>query len=130
MTYEDGTVEWLDLNKEKIRLYAQGQHNGVGGGAGFGGGWGAARDDPQAYAIKLQKVGRLVWAKSGEHPWWPAELCLPALEDLLEALPSKSRTRQLCVLYFGETQYDILPTSCIVPFDPYVPLLSRGFFRI
>jgi hypothetical protein len=66
-------------------------------------------------ARRAPQVGKLVWAKSGEHPWWPAELCLPALDDLLEALPAKSRTRQLCVLYFGETQCVCVAASRIDP---------------
>ena len=71
--------------------------------------------------LSVQKLGVLVWAKSGAHPWWPGELCLPAATKFMEALPpprpGARMPRQRMVIYFGENQFDILPENAVVPLE-------------
>lgn len=99
-----GKVAWVDLTKERYRPAEPPQKRQKKG------------------EISVQKLGILVWAKSGEHPWWPAELCLPTTDRILESLPPPSKKQpQTCrknfVYYFGETQYDILDVADVVLFD-------------
>lgn len=91
--YDDGHSEWIDLATKFKYL-----------------------DNDNS--ISVQKLGILVWGKTGKHPWWPAELCIPAADDLLDAVPPDDNQGPVqFVFYFGETQYDILPVKDVVPFS-------------
>jgi len=100
--YDDGQTEWMDVSKERYRVL------------------GPAAASAGAL-ISVQKLGILVWAKSNAHPWWPAELCLPAADRFVESLPPpkshKPSPKKHFVFYFGETQYDILDVANVVPLD-------------
>ena len=37
--------------------------------------------------FSCQKLGVLVWAKTGKYPWWPAETCLLAVDELTKHFP-------------------------------------------
>lgn len=128
--YDDGQTEWLDLSKERFRVVGPGssQPDVPGGSSSCGGAKKQRRGNisqPKAAGndafISVQKLGILVWAKSGAHPWWPAELCLPAADCFVESLPPPSkpdkRRKKHFVFYFGETQYDILDVANVLPFD-------------
>ena len=105
--YDDGHSEWLDLAKPQTVFRIVGSSTFSGG---------AAPDDS---LLSVQKLGVLVWGKSGAHPWWPGELCLPAATKFLEALPpprpGARMPRQRMIIYFGEDQFDILPENAVVP---------------
>ena len=105
--YDDGHSEWLDLAKPQTVFRIVGSSTFSGG---------AAPDDS---LLIVQKLGVLVWGKSGAHPWWPGELCLPAATKFLEALPpprpGARMPRQRMIIYFGEDQFDILPENAVVP---------------
>ena len=106
--YDDGHSEWLDLNRPQT-VYR------IVGSSTF------SDNKPQQddSLLSVQKLGVLVWAKSGAHPWWPGELCLPAATKFMEALPpprpGARMPRQRMVIYFGENQFDILPENAVVP---------------
>lgn len=84
---------------------------------------------PTAANFSCHKLGKLVWAKSGSHPWWPAELCILVLDELVEAFPPTGVSwnkgyRKCMVLYFnnGEAEFDLLsPHTAVVPYDPEFP---------
>eukprot|EP00629_Pelagomonadales_sp_RCC1024_P000481 CAMPEP_0119262898 /NCGR_PEP_ID=MMETSP1329-20130426/2461_1 /TAXON_ID=114041 /ORGANISM="Genus nov. species nov., Strain RCC1024" /LENGTH=535 /DNA_ID=CAMNT_0007262579 /DNA_START=279 /DNA_END=1882 /DNA_ORIENTATION=+ len=109
--YDDGHVEWLELANPHIKYRVLGSSS-------------ATVDAPglASALISVQKLGILVWAKSGAHPWWPAELCLPTATRFLDALPpprgpgGPRAQHKKMVIYFGDTQYDILDTVSVVPF--------------
>jgi len=159
------------------------QHAQNGGGASSSA---AAKQPPapeqppsESSTLSLQKLATVVWAKSGAHPWWPAELCLPAADKLVAALPppadhderrkepsaaehakhNKKPAARGCskkpggfsaaaaakggaassrgakarlantgtpagkshnfVVFFGDTQYDVLETSLVAPFEQF-----------
>ena len=107
--YDDGHVEWLELAnpRNKYRLLGSSKGGDAASGAG-----GTNRKAPGADdVISVQKLGIVVWGKSGAHPWWPAELCLPAATKFLDALPpprdyskkGSQTNRQKMVIYFGDT---------------------------
>ena len=108
--YDDGHSEWLDLNRPQT-VYR------IVGSSTF------SDNKPQQddSLLSVQKLGVLVWAKSGAHPWWPGELCLPAATKFMEALPpprpGARMPRQRMVIYFGENQFDILPENAVVPLE-------------
>uniref|UniRef100_A0A7S3JTR2 PWWP domain-containing protein n=1 Tax=Aureoumbra lagunensis TaxID=44058 RepID=A0A7S3JTR2_9STRA len=77
-------------------------------------------------SLVCHRLGKLVWAKSGSHPWWPGELAIIDKEALFEAMPptAPKLQRRLIVLYFGETQYDLFTpgiAKTITDFDPKNP---------
>lgn len=127
--YDDGQTEWIDLSKERFRIIGPGSPRAAVPGSSSGS---SAKKQRRANIsrskaagneafISVQKLGILVWAKSGTHPWWPAELCLPAADCFVESLPPPSkldkRRKKHFVFYFGETQYDILDVTNVLPFD-------------
>mmetsp|Transcript_32728 Transcript_32728/g.101305 ORF Transcript_32728/g.101305 Transcript_32728/m.101305 type:complete len:323 (-) Transcript_32728:36-1004(-) len=74
--------------------------------------------------LSCQRLGVLVWARSAGHARWPAEICLLAVEDLEKNYPAKgagSKHELSMVLYFGETQFDMLPPDALEPFDVAEP---------
>ena len=65
------------------------------------------------------RLGNLIMAQSLQHPWWPAELCIPAASHIVKLCPpiikaatySKvawSSSRQVLVLFFGDTSFDLI----------------------
>ena len=122
--YEDDTSEWLLLADHTVRfLDARGDPDAARDGDGDAPLPHTSSKDVDAFSC--QKLGKLVWAKSGAHPWWPAEICLLAVEELRAAIPfrhSDKATRKCMVLYFGETQFDMLkPGTNVMSFDPNQP---------
>lgn len=91
--------------------------------------------EAESYNFSCHKLGKLVWAKSGSHPWWPAELCLLVLDELVEAFPSTGAPwskgyRKCMVLYFnnGEAEFDLLsPHTFVVPFSSDKPSVPSRF---
>ena len=77
--YEDGESEWLTLSENSVRFPD-----------------GDVVLSPQQQTRKVcepingfscQKLGVLVWAKTGKYPWWPAETCLLAVDELTKHFP-------------------------------------------
>uniref|UniRef100_A0A7S1TNL7 PWWP domain-containing protein n=1 Tax=Phaeomonas parva TaxID=124430 RepID=A0A7S1TNL7_9STRA len=98
LRYAPDDEEWIDLHTEPFTF---------------------AIDEKGTPVQLIQRIGRIVVAKAANSPWWPAEICLPCTStlddfedagraDRLAGLPSEAR---VMVLYFGEDQYDVLPSS-------------------
>ena len=77
--YEDGESEWLTLSENSVRFPD-----------------GDVVLSPQQQPRKVcepingfscQKLGVLLWAKTGKYPWWPAETCLLAVDELTKHFP-------------------------------------------
>jgi len=104
--YDDGHSEWLDLNRPQTVYRIVGSST-----------FSDHKPQQDDSLLSVQKLGVLVWAKSGAHPWWPGELCLPAATKFMEALPpprpGARMPRQRMVIYFGENQFDILPENAV-----------------
>ena len=111
-------VEWLELSSPRNRYRVLGS-SALGPDR--------AVDDAM---LSVQKLGIVVWAKSGAHPWWPAELCLPAATKFLDALPPPRPggrvNRQQMVIYFGDAQFDILDAAAVVPFASRPKPVGKG----
>ena len=71
--------------------------------------------------LRKLSVETVTWYRS--HPWWPGELCLLALDELIDAVPTltSSLRRKVMVLYFGELQFDLLLPHQTAPFEPLAP---------
>jgi len=99
--YADGTLEKLSLDKEMVKLEPK---------------------EVTGTCLTL-RTGQMVWAKANKHPWWPAEVVLPGVSQLVSILPppaSKQPFRSfpnIMVLYSGESQYDLLKPSSIERFS-------------
>ena len=65
--------------------------------------------------LSLRRLGLVLWAKSGNHPWWPAEVAIPTSSCLNDAFPDSPLPHHF-VIYFGEHQYDLLEASFLQPF--------------
>ena len=120
--YDDGTSEWIRLADHAVRLATGDAAVGAPhAGDGDGG------DDAAAGGVSCQKLGMLVWAKSGAYPWWPGEVCLQTVDEIMDAFPpgaggDGAHARKCTVLYFGETQFDMVePESRVRPFDAANP---------
>jgi hypothetical protein len=77
--YEDGESEWLVLAENSVRF----PDNDV---------VLSPTQQPRKVCepvngFSCQKLGVLVWAKTGKYPWWPAETCLLAVDELTKHFP-------------------------------------------
>ena len=109
--YDDGESEWLVLSENAVRFCED-----------------AAAPKKKAIepvnGFSCQRLGVLVWAKTGKYPWWPAETCLLSVEELTKHFPpnpsGQSRTaaaETTMVLYFGDVQMDAVGPDNVAPFS-------------
>jgi len=114
--YEDGESEWLTLAENSVRF----PDNDV-----------VLSPTQQTRKVcepingfSCQKLGVLVWAKTGKYPWWPAETCLLAVDELTKHFPPNPLGQQrgdaketTMVLYFGDVQMDAVDADHVAPYS-------------
>lgn len=79
----------------------------------------------------LHRMGKLVWARSPKHPWWPAEAAVPSQAQLLDIVPPTRTQRCQPVIYMSDTDnvdFDVLDLERVAPYDLAAPTarLSKG----
>ena len=114
--YEDGESEWLTLSENSVRF----PDNDV---------VLSPTQQPRKVCepingFSCQKLGVLVWAKTGKYPWWPAETCLLAVDELTKHFPPNPLGQQrgdaketTMVLYFGDVQMDAVDADHVAPYS-------------
>ena len=129
--YDDGTAEWLKLADHGVRFLKDDDAAASSAVSAKASNATSPRSNAESSTadteagFSCQKLGKLVWAKSGDYPWWPGEICLLAVGELRGAFPPKgpsAATAKSMVLYFGETQFDMLESDTnVAPFNPLKP---------